>query len=832
MGLRFLKILFFLGTISSLSAQQVYWKGSQEALTKDQNSILELVFEDCQPENNPQLPNIDGLAFDAPSSSSEYAMENFKITQRAVLSYPIKPLRPGIVIIPAFQVETSAGSLIVPALTLQIEAANSTQGQTPPLNDIVLSQIRPAKKSVWLGEIFDLDYILLVSPRYHAELAGALQWSPDGLALEDWSSPTQVRAQVGNESRQGVQYVTRACALKSGLITPNPAQQKLNLQTGTQRFGFFSRPKLEQFSVESEPFTLEVKPLPASPNDFLNAVGKFKLTSRLVPKKVTVGEPITWTLELSGTGNWPAGLYLPQREVASDFRAIEPKSKLTKPEGKPFEGVLAEDVILIPTKPGNYTLGPIHYSYFDPELGSYVTLSLESEIIEVQPAANNPLAFSSPTPVSDTPSPVSIQNGFVLPTEPIEKKSFALQPMSPNFFYFSTSSLLICFAFWISLAFRRSKITDPFAPQKEAKTKLLELLEQAKTLSAEEISNWLIEWRRYALQYLNLSTSLPSAQEIEEKVNALSQPSTGKVWHELWQETEQALFSTQSTLSTEWPEKAHQAIHLISLPRHPFWTLFLPRNFFPVFLTLSLFFTVSLSAQNPFPELQLYRSGDFKGAEKQLLEKIKQRPNDWATRNNLGLTLAQQERWPEAVAHWTAGRLLNPRNSALHWNMSLGLKRSNFSTPQLSTLAQLPNPFFLYASPAEWQWLFLIALITLTWILSLLLWQRYNKNKKFVNPVKTVILIFLIAGFSLALFSCYSWRRYDLLAQPTAGLVWQNAQLRSIPTDAEPQASHEIEAGTVATVNKTFLSWLKITLPNQESGWIRKNAFVYFYKAS
>lgn len=831
MGLRFLKILLFLGAISSLSAQQVYWKGPQEALAKDQNSMLELVFEDCQPEDSPQLPNIDGLAFGAPSSSSQYAMENFKITQRAVLSYPIQPLRPGTLIIPAFQVQTSAGSFTVPALTLQVGTGNLAQGRTA-LSDIVLSQIRPAKKSVWFGEIFDLDYVLLVSPRYHAELAGALQWSPEGIALEDWSSPTQVRAQVGSESRQGVQYITRACALKSGLLNPNPAQQKLNLQTGTQSFGFFSRPKLEQFSVESEPFTLEVKPLPPAPQDFINAVGKFKLTSRLVPKKVTVGDPITWTLELSGTGNWPAGLSLPQREVAGDFRAIEPKSKLVKPEGKPFEGILTEDVILIPTKPGNYTLGPIHYSYFDPELGNYVTISLESETIEVDPTINNPLAFSPPSnPMGDTPSPTSLQNEFVLPKEPIEKTSSALSPMTGRFFYFSASPLLVFFAFWMGLAFRRSKLTDPLAPQKEAKTKLLQLLEQRKTRPPEDASNWLIEWRRYVIQYLNLSMATPSAQEIEEKVNSLSQPPTGRIWYELWQEMEQTLFSSQTILSTEWSEKTYQAIHKINLPRQPFWTLFLPRNFFPFFLILFLF-NSPLTAQPSFPELQSYQSGDFKGAEKQLLEKVKQQPNDWAARNNLGLTLAQQERWSEAVAYWTAGRLLNPRNSTLYWNMSLGLKRSNFSTPQLLTLAQLPTPFFLHASPAEWQWLFLISFVTLILILSLLLWWRYKENKKIINPIKFLIYIFLFTSLGFTLLSYYSWQRYDLLAQPTAGLVWQKAQLRSIPTDAEAQASHEIEAGTIATINKTFLNWLKITLPNEETGWIRKEAFIYFYKAS
>ena len=105
------------------------------------------------------------------------------------------------------------------------------------------------------------------------------------------------------------------------------AQQVLNVQTGTSTFGLFVQPRMEPISVTSDQPTIEVRPLPPAPPDFGGAVGRFKLTSKVVPREAAIGEPITWTLELTGTGNWPDIAGLPAREVSKDFQVIQPKAK-------------------------------------------------------------------------------------------------------------------------------------------------------------------------------------------------------------------------------------------------------------------------------------------------------------------------------------------------------------------------------------------------------------------------------------------------------------------------------------------------------------------------
>ena len=67
------------------------------------------------------------------------------------------------------------------------------------------------------------------------------------------------------------------------------------------------------------------------------------LTTRL---RAAVGEPVTWTLELTGTGNWPDLGGLPARTVSQDFQVVQPKAKRVNAEGKLFDATLTEDVVL------------------------------------------------------------------------------------------------------------------------------------------------------------------------------------------------------------------------------------------------------------------------------------------------------------------------------------------------------------------------------------------------------------------------------------------------------------------------------------------------------
>src|SRR4030095_9259320 len=95
------------------------------------------------------------------------------------------------------------------------------------------------------------------------------------------------------------------------------------------------------------------------------------------------GEPITWTLTLSGTGNWPGGVVLPARAVPNDFRTLQPKQHKEFADGQEFSGQLSEDLVLVPNTPGDYHLSPVRFVYFDPAKGKYQTVEAQPPVLHI-----------------------------------------------------------------------------------------------------------------------------------------------------------------------------------------------------------------------------------------------------------------------------------------------------------------------------------------------------------------------------------------------------------------------------------------------------------------
>jgi hypothetical protein len=132
-----------------------------------------------------------------------------------------------------------------------------------------------------------------------------------------------------------------------------------------------------------------IKSLPPAPTDFSGAVGQFEFTTKVVPATVAIGEPITWTIALSGTGNWPEITGLPARKVSQDFQIVPTKPKRELKNGSLFDGTLSEDTMLIPSKLGIFTLPAVRFTYFDPKTGIYKTLTTGSVTVTVTPAVES-----------------------------------------------------------------------------------------------------------------------------------------------------------------------------------------------------------------------------------------------------------------------------------------------------------------------------------------------------------------------------------------------------------------------------------------------------------
>ncbi len=834
-------LLLALGAMTSAFAQTARWQPDRGTLGLGQASEIQLVFENCSPSGTPNVPRVNGVSLELAGQSQSTEIINFNVTRRVLLTYVARPTQRGSVDIPPFDIPTDKGNIRVPAASFTVgDATLGNSGAT--LDSVIQARLNPPAEPVWAGEVFPLTYTLSIVRRFSAQLASNVEWSSAPLAVEDWSKPEMGELTSGGETRNIATYRTRALARTPGTLALSPAQQLVNVQTGTSAFGLFSRPTMEQFAITTPAAGLTVKPLPSpAPAEFTGAVGEFTLTSKIVPTTAAPGEPITWTLELAGTGNWPDLGGLPARDASRDFRVVQPQAKRTTKEGTLFEASLTEDVVLIPTQPGTYRLGPVRWSYFDPKAGAYRTLTTETVTVTIAPpatvAASGASTSARETPVaadtSSGPRPGTAPLPRGLPRDPIAGEAAAPRPLSwLAVGGLAAGSLLLPLIGWVALAWGRARTTDPRKVRRAARVQLLVTLRAlAGTTRADEQRRLLADWREHAARALGLGRSVPSATDLARQAQAAG--ADPEAWNRLWTEAERTLFGPDlSPLAPDWTARALAAAAAVPRARFQLRSLFLRRNLFP-WLVLLL---IGISAASLGPDLRAadaaaqYRAGQFEPAEQEWRARVAAEPTDWIARHNLALALGQQDRWSEALGHATAAFVQNPADPSVRWHLALCSERAGVTPAGVGRFTDdsMVATAASRLSPAEWQRVAIMGAWTLALALGLFLLHGYRE----VRWLRTAAVALSVLGVLAAGIGVAGAKHYADLGSPDAAMTWRPTTLRSVPTEAATtQKATPLAAGSVARVTKHFLGWRRLEFTNGQTGWVQARDLIPLWSA-
>lgn len=804
-------------------AQSVRWSATDSGVTQ----AAVLVFEDCAPDGEPQLPTVAGVAFTRVGESSNMSIVNGAVTRSIMLNYLIRARQNGPVSIPAFTVKTDKGPRQVAAFTVGAPAA--------PVDSFASARLVPERASVWAGEVFGLGYELSASRRTNPQIHPQFDWNAAPLVAEDWSKPEINDAVVGTDRRVVVSFRTRAVARTPNTVKLEAASHFLTIQTGTIGFGFLSQPRMEQVSVTSDQPVIEVRALPPAPAGFAGAVGDFKLVAKVVPEKAAVGEPVTWTLELSGSGNWPDIAALPVREVSGDFQVVQPKARRTPAEGKLFDAALSEDVVLVPAKAGSYTLGPVAFTYFDPKAGAYKTITAPKTAVTITgPVAPKFNVTPAPDPANETPAddPAVQRNAAArgpvtapkppsgLPRDPLPGVGDAGVPLAAREFavwLFSPAAALLLF--WLGLALRRAARTDPVRPRREARARLARLLAEMREATPAR----LLEWQRDTATLCQVAHAAPGAAAFAQ---------LGGEWSRLWHEADRALYGANAGLPADWVARARAALEAQRLPGFRPLRLFLARNLFPFAASLALLLAAGATwlRAAELDAAAAYRKGDFPAAEKTWRAAVAKRPTDWIARHNLSLALAQQGRAPEAAAWAASAFVQNPGASAVRWHFRHGSEQTGAAPGPLAAFVSPDSLRSLaeHHSPAEWQTLAIGAVVVAALALAALLANAYGRRSRAVATTSGAVAALALAAAAIA---GLGWRTYGLAADARAVVVARASTLRTIPTEADTtQKTSPLAAGTLAIADKDFLGWQRLSFENGQTGWVRKDDLVPLWR--
>ena len=875
-----LLLLLVMGFAAAARAQSVNWNNPGPVVP---NSVaqLELVFTDCQPQGNVGLPQVNGLQFlGQPGRATSFSMINFQTSSSTTLSYSVQVSQSGRIQIPAFEVQTDKGKKTVPALSVDATASAPPRQQAapspfpfppgffqnqPPAGaapvvppSAVQAEAQAEPRNPFAGEVFDVNYRVMMGPGRSGRVKTTPLWDVQNFTAEAWDRGQQ----IGPGGSQGLQFHTRAMVPKVGKFELPSIRQKLDIDTplGGRSF-FFTAPGSVEVEASTEPVTLEVQPLPAgAPAGFKGAVGQFTLESRMVPEQVNEGEPITWTLSLKGTGNWPMGVELPSRTVPAKMRTIQPKLRREFDGTQVFTGGLVEDLVLIPTEAGDYELPAVKFVYFDPKKKAYETIEAKPPKISV--LKQGTLRPAGPAQVTMAPAVTPPQKpgggpgwgGFgsgrqakvlqygtpALPREPLEGTGVGVGPVPTGWIRFlALLPWLVLAGVWWRWAQKRAALTDPERGRKEALQSWKSAVQflRGGSESAEMREKSLLVWQKSVAGTLGVDAATPAWSEISAAAPTLQESDRADL-EKCWLESDEALYGRNPGLHGDWCERAATLASRIDLPPLKVWEPLRPRNLLPwLGGLLILALPLSMVAGDkpvlaPAPQVEdpirLYREGSFEKAGQIWGEAVRKDMTDPVSRNNLGLAWFQVGDKERALANGLSAFLVSPQTATVDWNMMIFADAADQLDPAIRRLLEDTWSSWLTSKAGVFTWQLWLVAGSAVAALGAGLWLTSGyyawRRKIFFRVGSGVVLLgavgSFVAGSALGV--------YGKLSDRAAVMVVDVVPLRSVPTEVQ-QTEKAYPPGSIAHREKEFLGWSKVRMPNGDAGWIRTENLVPLY---
>lgn len=360
---------------------------------------------------------ITGGPYTSTSSSVQIVNGSVTKTNMQIFSFHLRALKEGTYTMPSASITVDNKKITSEVCEVNVVASSSnsynnnrsSSNVTVGAKDVFLEAV-PNKKKVYQGEQILLTYrIFYTIPISQLSVSKAPSYS--GFWTKDITD-NDGSLQQSSIIRDGQQYNVATIQeivlfpQKSGKLTIDPLDITCLAQIRQQRdrtngygydpfddfFGdvmgsYYSNVKKD---IKSQPITIEVEPLPTTnkPSSFKGAVGQYTFTSKIDKSELKVNDALTLTLTVSGKGGIDL-LELPKPVFPPDFEVYEPKiTTSVKDNALGIYGSKTAEYIIIPRTSGDFTLGNIEFSYFNPSLNRYETLKSDVYEIKVQKGDN------------------------------------------------------------------------------------------------------------------------------------------------------------------------------------------------------------------------------------------------------------------------------------------------------------------------------------------------------------------------------------------------------------------------------------------------------------
>ena len=334
----------------------------------------------------PRLPNISGFRSQYVGPNTQLSIVNGQTSVSIDHRYNLRAVQMGQFTIPSIEIRHRSKIYQTDPIKVQVVAGSgSTQKKamtSEELKGYIRLDILTNKKTAYVNEGIPLIIRFYVRSGVQIQEFSRRPKLPSaGFSVLPIGNPTQRRTTINGIRFAIVDFSTIVYPVRSGELTLGPAEMDCRAIVRSSRTRRGARYDL---NVKSEPYMITVKPLPTAnqPGNFSGVLGQYDLTVVAKPTSLKVGEPITLTMTVRGTGNIDA-VNIPTITDLTRFKVYDPQINVRKNRST---GMKIFEQVLIPESADIKAIPEIQFSYFDPDAGQYKTETKGPIPIQVAPS--------------------------------------------------------------------------------------------------------------------------------------------------------------------------------------------------------------------------------------------------------------------------------------------------------------------------------------------------------------------------------------------------------------------------------------------------------------
>jgi hypothetical protein len=358
----------------------------------------------------------DFTVYSGPNTTQSVSIVNGNMRQSIGFNYILLANKEGKFVIAPASIETSKGTLQTNSITIeasrngkssnsntnasnsedQLSNANGQSFKTG--NDDLFVKTIVSKTKAYVGEQITVTHKIYTT--LNLTRFGEFKLPTyNGFWASEFNRNRQIA--TGIENIDGISYrvaifnQSYICPQRSGKLEIEPleieciVQQRAKNGEGGFFEEFFGMANYEEvaYKIRSKPVKIESIALPTTgqPANFSGAVGQFSYKAQLDKESLKANESVNLKIKISGTGNLKL-LDPPSPKLHESFEVYDPKVSDNLSSGaEGINGTKSIDYLIIPRQAGEFAIGDLSFSYFDPKTEKYVVIPSPEINLNVKP---------------------------------------------------------------------------------------------------------------------------------------------------------------------------------------------------------------------------------------------------------------------------------------------------------------------------------------------------------------------------------------------------------------------------------------------------------------